>query len=118
MKKLFLSVVLLIFIFASFVCATTWESITVSDTAIGFSAALYLTGNNKAQTVMIQLDGGDSIRWKCDGGTPTASAGNLLSLGDKMIIYGEDNIKNFKAIRTGSTDGELNCTYYFANEWK
>ena len=43
-----------------------------------------------------------SIRYRIDGGTPTATVGMLANIGDKVTISSSSDIANFKAIATSS----------------
>jgi len=35
----------------------------------------------------------------------------LAEIGDQIVVSGHDNVMRFKAIRTGSTSGQLDCVY-------
>jgi hypothetical protein len=90
-----------------------YESITVSSTPIGFTAAR-LTDATKlygrdVKQVFVTVET-NPVRFTVDGvTTPTADIGHLLSVGNIFTCDGNDAIK-FLAIRTGS-DGALKCTY-------
>jgi len=94
-----------------------YEVITVSTTAVGLSAAKIrqTTGTFKglsAQAALISLDGGD-VRFRLDGGAPTAINGHSLSSGDTLVLNGTQSLLNFRAIRKDTTDGTLRVTYYY-----
>lgn len=86
------------------------ESITVAGTAIGFTAATYLTSSEKAKRAIVTVEDAQ-IRYTYDGTTPTSSIGHLLNPMDVLVLIGSDNITNFKAIRVSSTSGTLKITY-------
>ncbi len=95
-----------------------YEAITVSNTSggIGFSkterepvSGLYK--GSSAQTVFCTLETAQ-IRFTLDGTAPTTSVGHLLEAGQTLTIKNPGDIKNFRAIRTGS-DASLKCTYRF-----
>lgn len=88
------------------------ESITVSSTAIGFTAAnltkaltLYQRG---CSDVLVTVET-NPIRFTVDGTTPTSTVGHLLNAGDIYTCDGADAAA-FLAIRTGS-DATIKCTY-------
>lgn len=92
--------------------AYAYEAITVSSTAIGFTAAklssaesLYGRG---IKEVLVTVET-NPIRFTVDGTTPTSTVGHLLNAGDIYTCNGEDATK-FLAIRTGS-DASIKCTY-------
>lgn len=41
----------------------------------------------------------------------TASVGQLLEPGDRLIFFKREDMQNFRAIRTGATSGQLDCLY-------
>ena len=93
-----------------------YEAITVSSTAIGFTAAKILptTGDFKAhrcQAVFATLET-DSIRFTLDGTTPTNLIGHLLTSGQNLTIRNAVDIVNFRAIRVTS-DASLKVTFKF-----
>lgn len=47
--------------------------------------------------------------------TVTASVGQLLEIGDRIVITSREEILNFRAIRTGATSGQLDCQYKAVN---
>lgn len=90
-----------------------FETITVADTAIGFTASEVTptTGDavgKVAQVAECRLALGQ-IRFRMDGTNPTAAIGTLLEIGETLTIRGENNIRNFRGFRTGTTSGSLSC---------
>lgn len=82
------------------------EVITVADSAIGLTAGTYLTATKAEMTLETA-----QIRVRKDGSDPTTSVGHLVEVGDQIVLNSASDIANFKAIRTGSTSGELIVTY-------
>ena len=79
-----------------------YERLSVTSTAIGFTAA---TVTPKSRCAVIINEGGTlgfaSARWRVDA-APTATVGTVLWPGAAMVIRGESNIRNIKFIRVGA----------------
>lgn len=90
-----------------------FEQITVANTAIGFTAATIDQGGGHPQVSIAscRLETAQ-VRFTVDGTTPTSTVGTLLEIGDWLTLTSPDLVRNFRAIRTGATSGQLNCTYY------
>ena len=86
--------------------ARAYESVIVADSAVGFTAATLA----RATAAFVTLETAQ-VRFRYDGTNPTSSEGHLMDIGDSIRIKGPNNIKNFKAIRTGSTSGVLKVTF-------
>ena len=88
------------------------EQITVAGSSIGFTAANINQGNGHPQanyaTCRVRT-AQVSVRW--DGGTPTSTVGILVEVGDLIRLDAPWKIVNFRAIRTTSTSGQLDCLY-------
>lgn len=87
-----------------------YESITVSNTAIGVTAAKIPNHNYAFVTVET-----DQIRFRVDGTDPTASEGHLFEAGDTFELMGGRAIINFKAIRV-TTDATLRVSLGYREE--
>jgi len=89
------------------------ESITVSNTAVGLTAANIRKADElfrqQCKKVLITVES-NPIRFTIDGTIPTTTVGHLLNPSDIYECDGADAFK-FKAIRTGS-DATIQCTYY------
>lgn len=83
------------------------ETITVSSTAVGFTAAK-IEGALFAECYLESAD----IRIWLDGTAPTSSTGRLIFDGTPFQIWDRSNMVNFKAIRTGSTDAKLTVMFF------
>ncbi len=82
------------------------ETLTVADTAIGFTAVTY----GKARSAFLTLATAQ-IRFFYDGTTPTSTVGHLLEIGQTFQLIDEDEVRNFRGIRTGGTSGVLTATF-------
>jgi len=87
-----------------------FETISVTNTAVGFTGNTWRIGDHTHIRAVVTATGG-VMRYRYDGGDPTAGAGHLLSHGDMIIVEGSVNIVNFKAIRAGTENGILSVTY-------
>lgn len=97
-----------------------YETITVSNTAIGFTASKYIKSpaDNfpsqvlKARSALVTVEG-DAIRVSfANGVTPTANSnGHLFQVGDSFIVDGAQTITDLKMIRQ-TTDATVRVTYF------
>ena len=83
------------------------ESVTVDATVggVGLTATTYL----RARKAFLTLETAQ-IRFTLDGTTVTSSVGHLMEVGQILTLENPDEIRNFRAIRTGSS-GTLKVTY-------
>lgn len=93
------------------------EKITVSSTAVGFTAATINPSTPTNRTVNQRYAShayctveGDAIRWLSTGSNPLAATGIYVAAGGNFNVYGIENITNFKMIRV-TTDATVNCQY-------
>jgi hypothetical protein len=85
------------------------EQLTISDTPLALTAAIYRPSGVTPILAMITVEGG-AVRY-ADIGTPTASSGHPLT-NATVTICGLDSIAAFRAIRQGAADALLFVTYY------
>jgi hypothetical protein len=85
-----------------------YENLTVSSTAVGFTAT---TVTRLARSAVIVVEDAD-VRWRSDGTAPTSSAGTLLREGSSFIVRGEANILNIQFIRAGSVDAAVHGAFF------
>lgn len=52
----------------------------------------------------------NGVRYRYDGGVPTASAGHLLPAAGEVIISGNTNISRLRLIRATGTDAAVSIT--------
>ena len=87
-----------------------YEDITVSSTSIGgTTSTLAPTTYGPAHRAFITIET-DSVRWTCDGTTPTASKGHISYAGDGIEIEGIANVAAFRMIRV-TTDATARVSY-------
>ena len=91
------------------------ESITVSNTAIGFTTATIEPGNGTIPAKAVFAVETAQIRFTVDGTTPTSSVGLLVQVGDIITIKGQSDIQSFRAIRVTSTDATIQPVYFDGN---
>jgi hypothetical protein len=92
------------------------ESVTADSTAggVALTESTYFrngTQQNTASSALITTETAD-CRFTIDGTAPTTTVGHLATSGSQMTIDGLENIKKFRAIRTGDTSATLKVTYY------
>ena len=85
------------------------ESVTVSFTSKGLTAANY----SQFQKAMITVET-NAIRFTLDGiTTPTsAGVGIKLNVGENLFLPNQDLISKFRAVRSSATDATLKVTYW------
>jgi hypothetical protein len=95
-----------------------FEGLTVNDTSTYFARGKIKPTSGTyngmtAQAALLSLEGGD-IRFRIDGiSPPTSTSGHLMVSGDTLLLVGSQAVNQFRAIRTGDTDGILTATYFF-----
>jgi hypothetical protein len=90
----------------------TFETITFSDTATGFtSTTIRPSGDNPMTQCVGKLETAQ-IRFRFDGTSPTSAVGSLADIGDVVTVSGLAYLSQFKGIRTGDTSGVIafHCT--------
>lgn len=87
------------------------ESLTVSTTALGFTAAT-VTPRARCALIINASTTDASVRWRADGTAPTSTSGSLLHPGMFFILRGEGNIRNIQFIRTGSNDATVTGAFF------
>lgn len=92
--------------------AVSFEQLTIAATAIGFDQATYLPAGQPVPQRCIGFLETATVRIRVDGTVPTAAIGTLVPIGAKVEVVGQDNIRKFRAIRTGGTSGVLPTTCY------
>jgi hypothetical protein len=87
-----------------------FDDATVSSTAlslvdVGFTQAEVDQADRARITVATQ-----AIRYRYDGGAPTASLGHLAAADTSFVIEGNQNIQQLKLIRATGADGAVSVT--------
>ena len=93
-----------------YLTAIASEQITVSSTALSFTAAKYTAGDSKPMLAVVAVQS-FGIRSLDTGGVPTASVGMPWAAASAFSVCGESNIKAFRMIRQTS-DAVVDVTYY------
>jgi hypothetical protein len=92
------------------------ETVTVPITVVGITTYRPPKGGStptfKVGAADLLLNSGGPIRYRKDGGAPTATVGNLVSAGTKIELRGWAEVRDFQAIRDTSAvaDGILQVT--------
>ena len=90
--------------------AVAYDDATVSNTALTMTAIGFSAANiDKADKAVISADA-QPVRFRYDGGVPTAAVGLYLAVGDKWVVEGNQNIRNLQFIRATGTDGFVAIT--------
>jgi len=84
---------------------TEFETITVSDTAIGLTAASIANKNLALITVESQ-----PVRMLPDG-DPSTTVGHILKDGDILELDSLEAMQAVRFIRDGASDATLSCSY-------
>jgi hypothetical protein len=90
--------------------AFDYESITVSTTAVGLTASKFNSYAAYEIKAFMTLESAQ-IRWRIDGTNPTSTEGHAFEAGTNLTVEGYKNLSQFKAIKTGTSDGVLKVTY-------
>ena len=86
-----------------------YEQLTVGATAVGFNPEKYNIGGKATFATVTISDAG--IRWLATGDTPTADKGIPAAMGDIIELENYNEVKLFRAIRTGGTDAVLDADF-------
>lgn len=85
-----------------------FEALTVSNTAVGCTAA---TSLNATAALFGPVESSD-VRWRADGTDPTTTVGHKLAAASYLYIEGADTLRKIKFIRTAAPDATIPTTYY------
>ena len=86
--------------------AKAYESVTVDNTAGGKPLTKY--GRNQYALISVETA---QIRFTVDGTAPTTTVGHVLNAGDILELDSLEDMKSFRAIRTGATSAVIHVTY-------
>jgi len=94
-----------------------YEVLTVSTAVLGLSQSKVNPDSGPyarmaARAAMISSANGD-LRFRIDGGQPTAADGHYLVNGDTLVLSGTQAMQQFQAIRTGDVNATLRVTYFY-----
>lgn len=82
------------------------ESVTIAAAITTLTSATYLDATSAEITLETA-----QVRYRFDGGDPSATVGHLLEVGDVLKLTGTKQIANFKAYRTGGSSGVAMVSY-------
>ena len=83
-----------------------FESITISSTALPLTEAIAENYTEAFITVEAQ-----AIRYRVDGGVPTASVGHTIEAGGTLTLEGYWEVDQFQAIRRDGADATIRVSY-------
>jgi hypothetical protein len=94
-----------------------YEEVTVGDSAVALSTEKILPTTGPyprlaARAALLSSENED-IRFRIDGGLPSANSRHYLTSGDTLVLTGTQAIQQLRAIRSGETDGVLRVTYFY-----
>jgi hypothetical protein len=94
-----------------------YEVLTVGAQAMGLAAGKIKpqTGpyaRMSARAALLSSEGGD-IRFRIDGGQPTADNGHYLTSGDTLVLTGTQALQQLRVIKGGDASGTLRVTYFY-----
>lgn len=94
-----------------------YEVVTVGGAAVGLSldkikpqSGIY--ARLSARAALLTLEDGD-VRFRIDGGQPSASSGHYLTSGDVLVLTGTQALTQFQAFMAGDVSGTLRVTYFY-----
>jgi hypothetical protein len=94
-----------------------YETVTVGATVAGLTPTKItpVTGpyaRMSARAALVSSENGD-LRFRIDGGQPSADNGHYLVSGDTLVLTGTQPLQQFQAIRAGDTNVTLRVTYFY-----
>lgn len=91
--------------------AYEFEQITVSNAVKAFDLSkVEKTSFDKGDRVVCTLENAD-VRFRIDGGEPSATVGHLFYRGDELIIDRYEDIKRARFFRDAAVDATMTVTY-------
>ena len=85
---------------------SAFESLTVSSTAVSFTAATEAGRNQAFITVET-----NAVRYRADGTDPSATVGHVLEVGDVLELEDRDEIDKTSFIARDAGDATLSISY-------
>jgi hypothetical protein len=94
-----------------------YEVLTVGTAVIGLTMSKInpTTGpfaRMSARAAMISSENAD-LRFRIDGGQPSAADGHYLVSGDTLVLSGTQALQQFQAIQAGNASATLRVTYFY-----
>ena len=98
-------------IIAGYLNAFGYEALDITDTAKSLSESEYKDSEGQyAKRAVITIEDAQ-IRYCYEGTTPTSTVGHLANPMDVIILGSSHNIRQFKAIRKGTTSAKIKVSY-------
>ena len=114
MKRFAFALGLLLFPVAAW-AGSTFEEITIENTAVGITSTLYdFTNDNigaRTDRCQVYIET-DSVRYRLDGTNPTTTTGEPLAVGDRLVLVDPFDIQQVRFISDDVTDsatGVVTC---------
>lgn len=82
--------------------AQAYEALAPAATAIGITEAIRAPGGVPCTWARLSVET-QAIRYRIDGGLPTAAVGHPVATGVTFDIYGEANVRNLRVIAQTGT---------------
>lgn len=95
---------------SAFLTPFAFETISVSTTAVGFTAGTYTFGGITADMAIATLET-DAVRYRDDGVDPTGAVGHVFAANTAVTVCGPQSIKNVRFIRV-TGDASMSVSYY------
>ncbi len=94
-----------------------YEEVAVATTSVGLSLSKIKPQTGpyarlSARAALISVEQGD-VRFRIDGGQPSASLGHVLTSGDTLVLDGTQALTQFLAIRAAEVNSILKVTYFY-----
>ncbi len=86
------------------------EKITVSTTVKKLTPSKFQDSDGMAKRAVITISGAQ-LRYRYSGTNPDSSTGHLMNPFSVIVLNTTTSIKNFRAVRAGSSDAEIFATY-------
>lgn len=88
-----------------------FEGLAVAGSAVGFTAGVIdPSDGTPAISAHVSVETAQ-VRYRTDGTDPTASVGSILDPGDEFVVWGTQDIRSIRFIRTGGVSATLNTQF-------
>lgn len=87
-----------------------YEDLTVAGSAVGFTAATYTRNGTVARTARAYVEVA-AIRFRVDGGTPSATVGEPVEVGGVIELNSPDQVSSFRAFRRDGVSATLRSQF-------
>ena len=90
-----------------------FEIIAIDGSPKGFTSSKIFPGSPKrieCRAAQCRLESAD-IRYLLTGSDPTSTNGMLIQAGEPFDILGEQNVRQFRAVKAGDNNGKVTVHY-------